>query len=107
MTAADQLLMRAQVAAEVALHDKLYVSRASLYALLNSLAGIASNATQCGACRMGVEIADEALNRFEASTGISREIAYRSTHRHPPALPQHDSHTDYEEQHPAPGPIAV
>jgi hypothetical protein len=72
------MIMESQLCAELELaHDKLYVSRNSLYTLLNALAGISSNATQCGACRMGAEIADEALNQFEHATGITREMAYR------------------------------
>lgn len=72
------MLMESQLRAEMELaNDKLYISRASLYALLNSLAGIASCATACGCCQMHSEIADGALDRFEASTGIRREVAYR------------------------------
>ncbi len=72
------MLMRAQVEAEFELaHDRVIVSRASLYQLLNSLSGIAANATACGACAMGASIADEALERFAHATGVTREMAYR------------------------------
>lgn len=77
-----RILMESQLKAEFELAhapdaDRLYISRRSLYALLNSLAGIASNATACGACAMGASIAHEALDRFEHQTGISREASYQ------------------------------
>lgn len=75
-------LMQAQMKAEFDLaHDKLYLSRHSLYALLNALSGVASNGTCCGACRMSAGIAHNALDVFEHATGISREMAYRGSAR--------------------------
>jgi len=48
----------------------------ALYELMRSISGFASNATQCGACQMSVDIARNALKRFEEKTGVSADDAY-------------------------------
>lgn len=71
------MLMRSQMAAEFELvHDKVYISRSSLYLLINALSGAASNGTRCGACEMVNQSANEVLEKFAHHTGITREQAY-------------------------------
>lgn len=72
--------MFAQLQAEMETYainsDKLYVSKRALYDLINVLAGFAVNGTACGACEMSNRSANEALERFAHSTGITRDVAY-------------------------------
>src|SRR6187549_2814792 len=79
-------LMYAQLKAEMETYDKISISRLALYDLINVMCGVASNATACGACQLLNQSANEALDRFEQTTGVTREEAYRGAQHKPDCL---------------------